>query len=432
MKSTHLNIFWMLSLVLLFASCERNGSVPDEQTMTSETPSNRIDIPSNVRNNLDITFAKVERRKISKTIRVPGTFELQPLASRDYRLMLSGMIEFAVEQFQIIKPGDVLYHLRSTEWLKIQEEIINAETTLAQVRTKFNAAKKRLETLREANFKRADLEANLAELEADLNKQEAVFHEVIQHATDILNLCNAFGTHRIQPEDLIGKIEHNNRSVPFYQTLEQIDIHAVQFGIVESLALTNGAFAKETTLLLTTVDPKKIRFRAAGLQSDLNRFLYEKEVRIVPPQSSTTNLNESIEANLLIGLEADPQSRTIDLFGLPKELKPWIRPGVVAFMEITIESTAGMVLAIPLSAVMKDGLTHVFFKRDPFNLNKAIRVEADLGVEDGRWIEVKSEVGPKDEVVLNGAYELNLASTTNSTTQKGGHFHADGSFHGGH
>ena len=42
-------------------------------------------------------------------------------------------------------------------------------------------------------------------------------------------------------------------------------------------------------------------------------------------------------------------------------------------MEITIESTAGMVLAIPLSTVMKDGLTRVFFKRGPFNLNKAIR-----------------------------------------------------------
>ena len=60
----------MLSLVLLFASCERNGSVPDEQTMTSETPSNRIDIPSNVRNNLDIDLAGFvntlrEQRKIS-------------------------------------------------------------------------------------------------------------------------------------------------------------------------------------------------------------------------------------------------------------------------------------------------------------------------------------------------------------------------------
>ena len=71
----------------------------------------------------------------------------------------------------------------------------------------------------------------------------------------------------------------------------------------------------------------------------------------------------------------------------------------------------------------------MFFKRDPSNGNKAIRVEADLGVDDGRWIEVKSEVGPNDEVVLNGAYELKLATAMSGTSQKGGHFHADGTFH---
>ncbi len=57
-------------------------------------------------------------------------------------------------------------------------------------------------------------------------------------------------------------------------------------------------------------------------------------------------------------------------------------------------------------------------------------VEADLGVNDGRWIEIRSELGPNDEVVLNGAYELKLASSQSGTSQKGGHFHADGSFHG--
>ena len=424
--------FWLLPLVLFLASCDGGDSNSAEQETTSETPSNRIDIPSTVRDNLDITFASVERRNISKTIRVPGTFELQPLARHEYRLMLSGVIEFAVDQFQEVKPGDVLYHLRSTEWLKMQAEISMAEATLQQVRAKFDAVKNRVDTLREANFKRADLEANLAELEADVAKQEAVFHEAIQHATRIFNLCHAFGTENLRAEDLLKKVGDHDQSVPFYQTLEQIDVHAIESGVVESLAVTDGVFVEETTLLLTTVDPTKIRFRAAGLQSDLTRFQYEKQIRIVPPQSSRTDLNESIDANLLIGLEADPQRRTIDLFGTPNELKPWIKPGVAAFMEITTESSGGMVLAIPLSAVVKDGLTHVFFKRDPLNANKAIRVEADLGVDDGRWIEVKSEVGPNDEVVLNGAYELKLATATSGATQKGGHFHADGSFHGDH
>ena len=54
-------------------------------------------------------------------------------------------------------------------------------------------------------------------------------------------------------------------------------------------------------------------------------------------------------------------------------------------------------------------------------------MEADLGVSDGRWAVINSGVKVGDEVVLNGVYELKLA--TSSTAQKGGHFHADGTFH---
>jgi hypothetical protein len=35
-------------------------------------------------------------------------------------------------------------------------------------------------------------------------------------------------------------------------------------------------------------------------------------------------------------------------------------------------------------------------------------------------------------VVLDGAYELKLARSRAALPQKGGHFHADGSFHGEH
>ena len=101
-------------------------------------------------------------------------------------------------------------------------------------------------------------------------------------------------------------------------------------------------------------------------------------------------------------------------------------------LQLVTASTGGPVLAIPRSAVVKDGIIHVFFKRDPMDPNKAIRVEADLGLDDGRWVEVKSDLGPNDEVVLQGAYELKLASAQSGTSQKGGHFHADGAYHEKH
>ena len=86
-------------------------------------------------------------------------------------------------------------------------------------------------------------------------------------------------------------------------------------------------------------------------------------------------------------------------------------------------------LAIPLSAVLQDGLQRVFFRRDPADPDKVIRIEADLGLDDGRWVEVKSGLLDTDEVVLAGAYELMLASS--GSAAKGGHFHSDGTFHDG-
>jgi hypothetical protein len=73
-------------------------------------------------------------------------------------------------------------------------------------------------------------------------------------------------------------------------------------------------------------------------------------------------------------------------------------------------------------------MPHVF-RRDPKNPDRAIRLEADLGVSDGRWVAILSGVKEGDEVVTSGHYQLMLA--TSATAVKGGHFHADGTFHEG-
>lgn len=422
----------LAALCLTLTACSRDEpSTPPEEAV-SNPPSNRIDIPATVRRNLGITFAKVERRKVADTIRVPGRFELQPLARREHRLMLSGVVEFSVDQLDSVKPGDVLFEFRSARWLELQAGIQLADATLEQARAKLKAAQTRVAALKQAEFKRADLEEQVATLSADVAHAQATFQEATGHAARMLNFCGASADADLTPDDLMVAVQKDDQSVPYYQTINRIKVRAKEPGIVETLAVTDGVFAEETTLVMTTIDPKKVRFRASGLQSDLPKFKDGQPVRIVQPQATGADINESVAAALKIGLEADPDRRTVTLFADSEELRPWTRPGISAFMEATVESSGGFVLAIPRSAVVKDGITHVFFKRDPRDPNKAIRVEAELGVEDGRWIEIKSEVGPKDEVVMNGVYELKLATSGSGTAQKGGHFHADGTFHGKH
>ena len=77
--------------------------------------------------------------------------------------------------------------------------------------------------------------------------------------------------------------------------------------------------------------------------------------------------------------------------------------------------------------MVRDGATPIIFRRDPKNPDKVIRLEADLGTDDGRWIVVKSGVKEGDEIVVAGNFQLLLA--TSGSAAKGGHFHSDGTFH---
>ena len=431
-------LFILLSGLVL-AGCT-NESAPPPATDAAEdaaaTPTNRIDIPATVRGNLGITFAKVERRRVDSTIRVPGAFELQPLARHEYRLTLPGTVQLAVDQYESVEPGDVLYRVRSPQWPELQHEIIVGEQAvdaahaeIAVDRARIDEAERRLTIYRErlrslveADVRNAELEAQAAELEASLPRLRA---ELKQAET---NLASAERTreHALHRASTATGIDEQRLAT---ETIDWIEVRAIQPGVVEMLALTDGAFANAPSLVLSTVDPTKVRFRAMALQADLARFGANPGARIAPPSAPGIVLGDSVDASVMIGLEAHPEQRTVTLLAKPEEGRPWIRPGVSAFLEVVTDTTGGPALAIPRSAIVRDGITHVFFRRDPKNANKAIRVEADMGVDDGRWVVINSGISLQDEVVLDGAYELKLATQQSGVAQKGGHFHADGTFH---
>ncbi|MBG7607842.1 MAG: hypothetical protein IZT59_07450 [Verrucomicrobia bacterium] len=423
----------LATLIAANASCDSGKDANQAAAEDGGEPvTNRIEIPATVRSNLGITFAKVERRNVADTLRVPGSFELQPLAKHEYRLLLPSQVRFAVDQFDEVKPGTLLYEFQSPQWLELQSRIGLAVANYNQATLKYEALSTRIKALAKAEFKRADLQSESTVLEAELAGRKAELNAALTAAMNILNTYAGPDENALTPDDLLAPVDVEGRPVSRYQTISWIEAKAVVAGVVESLAITDGSFVDETTLVLTTIDPTRIRFRALGLQSDLMKFEGAHAASIVPHQGKGGDLNDTLPAKLTIGLDADPTQRTVPLFANPQEQRPWARLGVSAFLEVTTATTGGVVLAIPRSAVVKDGIVHVFFKRDPLDPNKAIHVEADLGLDDGRWVEVKSDLGPNDEVILEGAYELKLASAQSGTSQKGGHFHADGAYHEEH
>jgi multidrug efflux pump subunit AcrA (membrane-fusion protein) len=416
--------------------------------MESAGPTNRVEIPPVVRNNLGITFATVERRHVSRTRRVPGRFELLPTARREYRMMISGHVELLVDQYDEVKAGQPLFRFRSAEWSALQSEIVTAEqnvhqseaalrvaeATVHETERRLEILRARLDALSGAEVRRADLELQHAETEASLARLEAErdqaatrlraakmqSEQAITRAAAVLNM----------PREAL--LEHDDDSQPRYRTLDAVTVHAAEGGVVESIAVTNGAYVESAALALTVTNPERVRFRASILQSEFDRAIGSSAARIVPPQSSGNVAAEQIDATFTFGLEASPQQRTIELVAIAQDHRSWMRPGVSAFLEITLDGTDRPELAIPRSALMKDGMQHVFFRRDPRDPNAAIRIEADLGHDDGRWVIIRSGLRLGDEVVLDGAYELMLATAQSGSTMQGGHFHPDGTWHADH
>lgn len=438
------------SLVTLNA-CSESESPSSSQASHEEdgsTNQSRIDIPATVRSNLGITFARVERRQVSATIRIPGSFELQPLARREYRMTLPGEIGLAVDQYHLIEPGDLLFRFRSPVWAELQHEIIageqeieSAKAAIDVAQARISVASQRLEfigdrlaSLTQAQIRNAELESQRHEIEASLPLLHA---ELAQAQTSLANshrthqhaLHRAASATSMEEHELSKLIEFEGEVIPAYRTFDWVSVYATNAGVVEFVEQTDGAFVEAHELVVSIVDPTRVRFRALALQADLPRLMKDPTAQIVPPNATGIAHDDTIDARLAIGLEANPEQRTVSLIATPTDIRPWVRPGVSAFLEVVTESTESLVLAIPRSAIVKDGIVHVFFRRDPKDPNKAIRVEADMGISDGRWVAINSGLSLTDEVILDGAYELKLASEQSGVTQKGGHFHADGTFH---
>jgi len=295
--------------------------------------------------------------------------------------------------------------------------VISAETfaqargTLAQNRS----------DLAQVMEKEAELEARRVEVESELSAARERMELLLMNAASLLGIPKAALATR--PREASGDPHQ------LWRNVAKVEVRAAAPGIVESMALTNGSWASETSMVLTTVQPELIRFRAQGLQSDMGRLRDGLPALIVPPKGGTIGVQDTMSGTLSLGILANPDERTIEVFVLPERLSGWARPGVAAHLEIVTEGSGSEELAIPLSATIRDGLTTVFFRRNPKNPNEVIRVEGDLGINDGRWVVVKSGVRERDEVVLDGVYQLMLASSAGA--QQGGHYDSDGTFHTG-
>ena len=461
----------LTSAVAILGGCDRTPDAsPTTSTSTAAAPaaapSNRVDIPANVRQNLGITFAKVESRAVTRTLRLPGAFELLPTATREYRAAAAGRIELLVRQYDRVEADQPLCRIEAPRLREVQEQLADAgaAVTLAQAAVDslppFFAAHEQHHTeiersvtlwaervaqlgeLRNAGGGQA---GELASANASLSQARAAFAETLEKEAELAArktesdarlaaarqklqlLLATMSSLSGQPADVLSAVDAGG--APAWQKLSFIEVRASAPGIVNVLAVTNGTYVEASANLITVIAAEQVRFRARGYQSDLGRLSAGLQTNIVPPTDDTAADLQPMTGTLALAPQAFAESRTIDLIVIPTSVASWALPGVSGYLEVTLAGTSSAELAVPMACVVRDGLKPILFRRDPRDPDKVIRMEADVGANDGRWVVINSGVAEGNEIVEDGAYQLLVA--TSGTIQKGGHFHPDGTFHEG-
>jgi multidrug resistance efflux pump len=433
---------------LLGAGCKKEANHSEAGAQEHErpaAPTNRVDIPPAVRQNLGVTFAKVEARDVARTLRVPGQFELLPTARREYRAPVPGRVDLLVKQYDRVEAGTELYRVDGIAWRDLAEQIIATQAKVDAIEPLRDAHvahekiltekvalwQQRLRRLEEIRAAGGGTAAQFTEAQATLSAAQTDLADVMEEHAHLR-------AEKVQAESqlrsLVSRREVLERASACAsvnssdQLTHAFTVCASAAGVVEQIGVTPGGLVDENGLVLSLVQPDHVRFRARALQSDLGRLRDGLPASVVLAGSTEGSAPAALRGSLKVGLTASADERTVDLIVEPESGAPWTRAGVSAQLEITLAG-GSTELAIPQEAIVRDGVTPIIFKRDPVNPDKVIRMEADVGLSDGRWVVIASGVKDGDEIVVGGNYQLMLA--TSGSAPKGGHFHSDGTFHEG-
>ncbi|NRA38210.1 MAG: efflux RND transporter periplasmic adaptor subunit [Planctomycetes bacterium] len=434
MKNNYMfkNIFCIALIAVFFNACGEVSETPAKTDDHGNVPSNRVAIPPMVRKNLGITFATAEYRPVSKSIRVPGAFELLPSGQYHYPLPLTGRVKIHVTLLQEIKSGDLLMEIDAPQWRDMQLSLTQTEELILQSKAGLLRAQAALQAsvdmFQAANIQKDESQKNV--FEADVLSAQAALNSTAARLSRLLSQAAALtGLSREQ-------LQAKKDGIAVWSSLEFIPIRAIHKGVIEEISSSSGTWQESGAEIIHAVHANHLRFKGQALQSDLGMLRDGQAVVIRSPSGQKDTYQHALRGALRIGVSGNLHKRLIDVYvDFPHQEEehidePWMRPQVAAMAEVTV---AGSIdeeeLSIPVRAVISDGLDKIIFRRDPKDANSLIRTKADLGVNNGEWVVVESGLAEHDQVVVDGIYELKLATTGQKTTT--GHFHADGTFHEG-
>jgi multidrug efflux pump subunit AcrA (membrane-fusion protein) len=370
-------------------------------------------------------LSQVERRSLTRRLRLPGEITTRPNAAAFVSAPVSGRplppatgelpkVGDYVEAGQVLAyiepplPATEAAALSATETelllrsldltvkgLEVERDVRQAEVRLDFARRAFA----RVEVLMEKGVG-SDQQYDIARQQQQLAEAE---HDAAR------SLMRSYEASAAKLVDLQEQMEARAVLSDGSGTVMQMPLYAPISGEIAARAAVQGEHVEALEEVCEIIDLKRVWVVGSLSEFDLHEVpdTPSATFRLPAFPDLSFDVAEMGGEFVGIGVRVDKQTRTVPIrFDCPNP-DGVFRAGMVADVFLTTRSAVDC-LAVPEEAIVRDNgraLVYVMLEGETFQ-----RREVDLGIRDNGWIEVVSGVSEGERVATRGAYVIKLAA----------------------
>jgi cobalt-zinc-cadmium efflux system membrane fusion protein len=382
----------MMILISSLFSCG-NGEKPEvvkEEEGRTETDAMEVTISREQYETINIQLADIEKRNLTSVLKATGFLKVPPQNKASITSAIGGVVQnILIQEGDYVTKGQTLLVLVNPDFVKLQEEFLEAQSQIILAEAEFNRQK--------------TLSENSVSSQKTFQQSQADFNTTKTRLSSLKQQLSLLGV--------------NTETLTQDNVTSAVNIKSPISGSVSDIDINIGSNIEHSESMMNVVDNSQLH---------LDLFIYEQDLMKVKVGQNIdftlTNLpGKSFTAKIFaIGNAFESETRTI---GVHASI-PGDKTGLIEGMNVTgmIDVGNNYVAAVPSSAITSAGSNDYIFiheeqktgangEEQNFTFK---RIQIKKGVTEGAYSEITplEEIPQNVKVVTNGSFYL-MAVLTN-------------------
>lgn len=377
----------LLLLHLIIGACGENKATETETKAEETHNDHTFEITGEQFNSAGLELGNLEKFTFSEQFKVTGMIDVPP----ENRAMVSAYFDGYVSETHlligdVVKKGDVLVKLKHPDYVKIQQDYVDALSNLEYLTSEY-------------------------ERKTALLDEKIIAQKVFQSTkNDYLKAKAQYQSSREQ----LKLMNLNPKEVGNGNFTSEISIYAPMDGKISKLNVSQGKFLAKSEMILEILDVDHIHLELDVFEKDILKIQKGDSLNFTVPEISDKTFKAYVK---LIGAEVN-NNRNVRVHAHPKNEDVQFSVGM--FVNAYFNSKSQQTLALPETAFTEvDGKTFILqleSKTDQLYKFTKIEVNTTAPQQGYKPIVETSQVDTTAQFLTKGVFDI-------ITTGNGGHSH---------